>query len=48
MTDHKDEGEMRENERIISILERKITEAYAQDNKDIIEFLETLITDLEI
>ena len=42
------EGEMRENERIISVLERKITEAYADNNKEIIDFLERLITDLEI
>lgn len=48
MTEHKDEGKMQENERIISIIERKITEAYAQNDKDTIKLLETLITDLEI
>ena len=42
------EGEMRENERIIAVIERKITEAYADNNKEIIGFLERLITDLEI
>ena len=42
------EGRMREKEEILEKIERKITEMYAQDNRDMIEFLEQLIRDLDL
>jgi hypothetical protein len=41
------EGEMRQSEKVIELLERKITEAYANDNRDLIDFLENLIVEIE-
>jgi hypothetical protein len=41
------EGEMRQGEKFISLLERKITEAYADNNKELIDFLEDLIVEIE-
>jgi len=41
------EGEMRQSEKIVELLERKITEAYAEDDRDRIEFLENLIYEIE-
>jgi hypothetical protein len=41
------EGEMRQGEKVISLLERKITEAYANNNKELIDFLENLIVEIE-
>lgn len=42
------EGRMREKEEILAKIERKITEMYAQDNREMIEFLEQLIRDLDL
>lgn len=41
------EGEMRQGEKVISLLERKITEAYANNNKELVGFLENLIVEIE-
>ena len=41
------EGEMRQREKVIALLERKITEAYANNNKELIDFLENLIVEIE-
>ena len=41
------EGEMRQAEKIVALLERKITEAYADNNKELIDFLENLIVEIE-
>lgn len=41
------EGEMRQNEKVIALLERKVTEAYASDNRELIDFLEALIVEIE-
>jgi len=41
------EGEMRQGEKVIALLERKITEAYANNNKELIDFLENLIVEIE-
>jgi len=41
------EGEMRQGEKIVSLLERKITEAYANNNKELVGFLEDLIVEIE-
>jgi hypothetical protein len=41
------EGEMRQNEKIIALLERKVTEAYGNNNLELIEFLEELIVEIE-
>jgi hypothetical protein len=41
------EGEMRQGEKIVALLERKITEAYAGNNKELIDFLENLIVEIE-
>jgi hypothetical protein len=41
------EGEMRQGEKIIELLERKVTEAYANNNKELINFLENLIVEIE-
>jgi len=41
------EGEMRQGEKIVALLERKITEAYADNNKELINFLENLIVEIE-
>ena len=41
------EGEMRQSEKVVELLERKITEAYANDNRDLIDFLENLIVEIE-
>jgi len=41
------EGEMRQNEKIIELLERKITEAYGNDDRAMIDFLEALIVEIE-
>ena len=41
------EGEMRQGEKIVALLERKITEAYADNNRELIEFLENLIVEIE-
>ncbi len=42
------EGKMRRNDEVLEKIERKITEAYAQNNRDLVEFLEELIRDLEL
>lgn len=42
------EGKMRRNEEVLEKIERKITEAYANNNRELIEFLEELIRDLEL
>jgi hypothetical protein len=42
------EGRMRRNDEVLEKIERKITEAYAQNNRDLVEFLEELIRDLEL
>jgi len=41
------EGEMRQGEKVVSLLERKITEAYANNNKELVGFLEDLIVEIE-
>jgi restriction endonuclease Mrr len=41
------EGEMRQGEKVIALLERKITEAYANNNKELADFLENLIVEIE-
>ena len=41
------EGEMRQNEKVIELLERKITEAYANDDMHMIDFLEALVVEIE-
>lgn len=41
------EGEMRQGEKVVALLERKITEAYADNNKELIDFLENLIVEIE-
>ena len=41
------EGEMRQGEKVVSLLERKITEAYANNNKELVDFLENLIVEIE-
>jgi hypothetical protein len=41
------EGEMRQTEGVVSLLERKITEAYANNNRELIDFLENLIVEIE-
>jgi hypothetical protein len=41
------EGEMRQNEKVIELLERKITEAYGNDDRAMIDFLEALIVEIE-
>lgn len=41
------EGEMRQGEKVIALLERKITEAYSNKNKELINFLENLIVEIE-
>jgi hypothetical protein len=41
------EGEMRQNEKVVELLERKITEAYANDDTAMIDFLEALIVEIE-
>lgn len=42
------EGKLRVKEELLAKIERKITEAYAEDNRDLVEFLEGLIRDLEL
>lgn len=42
------EGRMRRNEEVLEKIERKITEMYAQNNREMIEFLEQLIRDLDL
>lgn len=42
------EGRMREKEEILEKIERKITEMYAQNNREMVEFLEQLIRDLDL
>jgi len=41
------EGEMRQGEKVVALLERKITEAYANNNKELVDFLENLIVEIE-
>lgn len=41
------EGQMRQGAKIISILDRKVTEAYADNNKELVNFLENLIVEIE-
>jgi hypothetical protein len=41
------EGEMRQSEKIVELLERKITQAYADNDRAMIDFLETLIVEIE-
>jgi hypothetical protein len=41
------EGEMRQSEKIVELLERKITQAYADDDRAMIDFLEALIVEIE-
>lgn len=42
------EGRMREKEEVLAKIERKITEAYAANNLELVEFLEELIRDLDL
>jgi hypothetical protein len=42
------EGKMRRNDEVLEKIERKITEAYAKDDRDLVQFLEELIRDLEL
>jgi len=42
------EGRMREKEEVLAKIERKITEMYAQNNREMVEFLEELIRDLDL
>lgn len=42
------EGRMRRNEEVLEKIERKITEAYAEGNRELIDFLEELIVDLDL
>ena len=42
------EGRMREKEEILEKIERKITEMYANNNFEMVEFLEQLIRDLDL
>ena len=42
------EGQMRAKEEILEKIERKITEMYAQNNLEMVEFLEQLIRDLDL
>jgi len=41
------EGEMRQAEKIVALIERKITEAYALGDKNLIEYLDSLIVEIE-
>jgi hypothetical protein len=41
------EGEMRQAEKIVALIERNITEAYALGDKNLIEYLESLIVEIE-
>ena len=41
-------GKMIMKEEILTKIERKITEAYAENNRDLVNFLEELIRDLEL
>ena len=41
------EGEMRQTEKIVEMIEGKITQAYAEDNRAMIDFLESLILEIE-
>lgn len=43
-----DRGRVEMKEELLAKIERKITEAYAEDNRDLVEFLEDLIRDLEL
>ncbi len=43
-----DRGRVEMKEELLAKIERKITEAYAEDNRDLVEFLEGLIRDLEL
>lgn len=42
------EGRMRRNEEVLEKIERKITEAYSEGNRELIDFLEELIVDLDL
>lgn len=42
------EGRMREKEEILEKIERKITEMYSENNREMVEFLEQLIRDLDL
>ena len=42
------EGRMRRNEEVLEKIERRITEAYAENNRELIDFLEDLIVDLDL
>ncbi len=42
------EGKLRMKEELLAKIERKITEAHAENNRDLVEFLEGLIRDLEL
>lgn len=42
------EGRMREKEEILAKIERKITEMYSENNREMVEFLEQLIRDLDL
>ena len=41
------EGEMRQSEKIVEMLERKITEAYSNDDRASIDLLESIIVEIE-
>jgi len=41
------EGEMRQGEKVVALLERKITEAYANNNKELVSLFENLIIEIE-
>jgi hypothetical protein len=38
---------MRQTDKFVALLERKITEAYADNNRELINFLENLIIEIE-
>ena len=42
------EGRMRQKEEVLAKIERKITEAYSNNNRELANFLEELIRDLDL
>jgi hypothetical protein len=42
------EGRMRQKEEVLAKIERKITEAYANNDRELVVFLEELIRDLDL
>ena len=41
------EGELRENDRIVALLERKLTEAYSNKDQYAINFIQELLNEIE-